>query len=107
LLPEEKMRPLVHTAVIASMLLAPPALAQLPTLAREGAAAGQIHRLTPPLECHSCPRSATNDLGTRRVPDDQTPAQQPLACAMREMPLGPSLPGCTPPPLEPNVLPPM
>jgi len=60
------------------------------------------HAVLPSLECETCGPVAKAPLARR--PSGRT-SSQPLACLMAEMPLGPSLPGCTAPPLDLSAIP--
>jgi hypothetical protein len=61
--------------------------------------------IVPALECDSCGPLESRDFGPRREASS-SPSRQPLACVMAEMPLGPTLPGCTSPPLDLTTVPP-
>jgi hypothetical protein len=65
--------------------------------------AANTRAIVPSLECETCAPVATAALTPR---PNAPPSTQPIACLMAEMPLGPSLPGCTRPPLDLTAIPP-
>ena len=77
------------------------------TVNDRGATAANGHAIVPPLECDSCVPVTTATERVTPIPQSTAPPPaQPLVCSLAAMPLGPTLPGCTPPPLDVTMVPP-
>jgi hypothetical protein len=79
------------------------------TVSDRGATTANGRAIVPALECDSCTPVTTPTATERATPLPQStapPAGSALVCSLAEMPLGPTFPGCTPPPLDVTTLPP-